>query len=404
MSHIVFFSYARENLDAYLEDFFRDLSAAIQPSTAWTVEDERISFRDKKNLRLGEFWKSHIEGALQGTDVLVCITSVAYFAKEFCGKEYYFFDQRRRQGIAAGQDPPPVIIPVIWAPVVGDPIPGELPQYFKDLQQVPPGIPDEYLKLGLRRIRRHNKDLYDDCVDAFADAIVAAWQAHRDLPPLADVQDFPDIPNMFEGGDWQEAAGPKGWLPGPEVANFVFVAESDKQMPAPPGRYGKAPREWRPYHPSERTTILDQARQSARKQFKFREMHANEHLGQELQQAKDRKNLSVIIGDPKALPLDSFKQVRDIEKLWWEGTAMLLPCDDAVVKWDDAALQKALQQAFPTLYPFISARGPLRSQAALQEALELALSSMLAAVAQPEIDKKPRSFSAPPTVGGGAQP
>src|SRR5438874_1656423 len=99
-SHIVFFSYARENLDPYLEDFFKDLSAAIAPATQWGAEDERISFRDKANLRLGENWKSHIEGALQSSTVLVCVTSVAYFSKEFCGKENYFFDQRRRQGLA----------------------------------------------------------------------------------------------------------------------------------------------------------------------------------------------------------------------------------------------------------------------------------------------------------------
>ena len=67
-TQIVFFSYARENLNPYLLDFFKHLSAEIAAQTPWEPEDERISFRDKANLRLGEKWKSHIEGALQSQD------------------------------------------------------------------------------------------------------------------------------------------------------------------------------------------------------------------------------------------------------------------------------------------------------------------------------------------------
>ncbi len=132
MSHIVFFSYARENADPYLEDFFKDLCGEIAPATPWASEDERISFRDKSNLRLMENWSTHIEDSLQSSAVLVCITSVAYFNKEFCGKEYYVFDQRRRQRLPEGKDPPPVILPVIWYPVDGG-----LPDFMNQPQQVP---------------------------------------------------------------------------------------------------------------------------------------------------------------------------------------------------------------------------------------------------------------------------
>ena len=395
-TQIVFFSYARETLDPYLEDFFKDLSASIAiGNTPWAPEDDHVSFRDKENLRLGENWKSHIEGALQTSTVLVCITSVAYFTKEFCGKEYYFFDQRRRQGLNAGQDLPPVILPVIWAPVAGNPVFGELPSYLKDLQQVPPGIPDSYLKLGMRKLRRHDKALYDKCVDALADAVITAWQNHQHLPPLQNVQDFSAIPNMFDGNEWQEAAGPGGWLPGPEVANFVFVAQSKDDVPVPPGRYGKAARDWRPFLPPERISIFDQAKSATAKQFRFREIPFNDNLTNQLAAAKSRKNLSVVIGDPRALPLDSFAALRGLENLWWDGTALLLPCDDIVAKWDDADLQSALQNTFPTLHPEMV---PLRSSDALKTALESKLDAMRNLVTKPEIEKLPKIEEPPPTV------
>jgi hypothetical protein len=401
-SHIAFFSYARENLDPYLEDFFKNLSAEIAPATRWAPEDERISFRDKNNLRLMENWKTHIEGALQSSAVLVCMTSVAYFNKEFCGKEVYFFDQRRRQGLEPKQDPPAVILPVIWAPVAGDPTMSGLPDYLKELQQVPKGVPDSYLELGLRKLRKKDPDAYDECVSAFADAIVAAWRKYPKLPPLANVQDFSAIPNMFEGGDWQEAAGPGGWLPGPEVANFVFVAESKDTAPAPPGRHGESAGEWRPYLPPDGSTVRHHAKEVLTKQFKFREIPVTDNLPGELEMARKRGNLSVIVGDPKALPLETFKPVRRIEDLWWEGAAMLLPCDGTVVKWDDTDLQNAWKSAFPILSQTKPAnvRGPLRSPAEFKQTLEVTLTEMRAAVTKPRIDEKAKTDEPPPMVSG----
>ena len=102
--HIVFFSYASENLDRYMKDFFSDLCADIAPLTKFPPDSERISFQDKNNLRLLEYWQSHIEGALQASSVLLCMTSVAYFGKEFCGKEYYAFDQEAARS-GAGERP-----------------------------------------------------------------------------------------------------------------------------------------------------------------------------------------------------------------------------------------------------------------------------------------------------------
>jgi hypothetical protein len=393
MSHLVFFSYARENLDPYLEDFFKDLCAEIAPLTQWGPEDENISFRDKNNLRLMEYWKTDIEGALQSSSVLVGITSVAYFNKEFCGREYYVFDQRRRQGVPQGSDPPPVILPVIWAPVSGG-----VPAYMNAQQQVPKGIADTYRNQGLRRLMRFEPAIYNQCVTAFADAIVDAWRNYK-IKPLPNVKDFHEIPNQFASGDWQEAADPSGWIPGPEVANFVFAAGSAQEFPQPVGRYGAKASEWRPYLPPEPDMIIDHAKKAAQS-FKFRELPVGKDLEEELKAAKDRKNLTLLLADLKCLTSLSFAQVSALEKVWWEGTALILPFDDPVLKWEDDNLRKVFSNAFPVISQLQTpnVKAPIRSGTELRLALEMTLADLRSAVTRAETGKKEKSDEPPPGV------
>jgi hypothetical protein len=117
MSHVFFFSYARENLDKELKAFFEDLCTEVAPYTQWASDDSRISFRDGRDLPLMEQWEPAIMGAIQTSAVLVCVTSLAYFQKHFCGQEYWVFDRRRRQNLQDGDPVPTVVLPVIWAPV-----------------------------------------------------------------------------------------------------------------------------------------------------------------------------------------------------------------------------------------------------------------------------------------------
>ena len=129
-----------------------------------------------------------------------------------------------------------------------------------EVQQRPKGISGLYLERGLRYLRRFQKDEYDRCVTELAQGIRAAAKNYGKIKPLNKIDDFPNIPNAFAGGDWQEAATPSGWKRGPEVANFVFVAETADDSPDREARHGAVPAEWRPYLPPEITTILDYAR------------------------------------------------------------------------------------------------------------------------------------------------
>ena len=221
---------------------------------------------------------------------------------------------------------------------------------MNEVQQTPKDISDDYRRDGLRSLMRFNRPAYERCVDSFAKAIVDAAERYKKVKPLTAPMDFREIPNRFADGDWQEAANSRGWLAGPEVANFVIATGSSEDIPKPPGRYGGKASEWRPYLPPEPKTILDYARKATQGQsFKFREIviETEKSLGEEVADAKARKNLTVLLADPAAAPLATFQAAKVFEQHWWEGCAMILPCDDHAAKWSDQ--QAALQATFPVL-------------------------------------------------------
>lgn len=405
MSHIFFFSYARGDRrdrgdrgdqDSYLDEFFKDLCTEVAAPTKFESFDPEVSFRDTKDLPLMENWKTNILNALQSSAVMVCVTSEKYFNSTFCGKEYYIFDQRRRQGVAAGADPPGNVLSVVWHPVEGG-----LPEFMKDAQLVPDGVSDTYLKRGLRHLKRFDRAAYEMCVAGFATAIREKWRQHAKIKPLAQVEEFEDIPNQFSGGDWREAADPAGWKRGPEVANFIFVAETKDDAIGPAEKCGNQPSEWRPYLPPEITTILEFAKKAKKKQFLLREIPVSDGLAAELKRAKERLNLSLIVASHNALVLDRFQEIRHVEDLWWDGTALLIPCDDPTV--DEATVRQSLQKTMPRLSVLSHEKNvvlPIRTHTELIAKIEGTLNAMCQAVKNPEIDKRESKDLPPPSVSG----
>lgn len=399
MSHIFFFSYASENLDKELKGFFELLCEEVAPYTAWAKDDPRISFRDGKDLPLMEEWRPALLNALQTSAVLVCITSVAYFQKRFCGQEYYLFNQRRLQGLAAGAKVPPVVLPVLWAPVDG-----ELP--ILNAIQIKPeaaGMSDVYWKKGLRYLKKFDPSEYEKCVAAFAEAIYHAAKEHSAIPPLGSVEPFEQIPNAFAGGVWEEAAGPGGWRPGPEVANFVFAAARKTELEKPAGRYGTMPSDWRPYLPPEPKTIAEISRAATKKNsLLYREIPVDSDLAQELQGAKDRKNLTLVLADPQTLPILKYQPVATFDSHTWEGTALLMLCDDIAVPWEDVTLQTVVSKTFPirTQLKPPSYLAPVRSATELETKLDTTLADLRSALTKAEAEKKEKLDEPPARVSG----
>jgi hypothetical protein len=396
MAHVFFFSYASENRDHHLERFFDDLCAEIAPEVKWAWDDPNISFRDGKNLPLMEDWQAAIMDALQTSGVLVCMTSQAYFEKPFCGQEYYIFDQRRRQGLGAGAVIPKTVLPIIWAPVDGSwPL-------VDEIQWAAFGFPAIYKEKGLRYLKKFESSQYEKCVYECAQAILKAWKAHKTVEKLATVGPFAHIPNAFAGGVWTEAAGPGGWIEGPDVANFVYCAAADLHKLHPESRYGATSASWRPYHPPEARTIAQIAKSAAQKHsLRYREIPVSQDLGKDLSLASQRNNLTLVVADPQTLAVADYQPVNSFDGLEkFDGTSLLMLWDDAVQPW--ATVQELVAKAFPTRSaskpPVYIA--PIRTAEELDKLLDCTMADLRGAMTKLLTESKKKTDEGPAQLTG----
>jgi TIR domain len=91
-----FFSYSRADWDddPYLRKFYEDLDRRVARAKGW---GERLAgFRDQVDIKTGADWNTAISGAVQASDVLVCIFTPNFFspAKPFCAREFMAFLKR----------------------------------------------------------------------------------------------------------------------------------------------------------------------------------------------------------------------------------------------------------------------------------------------------------------------
>jgi len=403
MDHIFFFSYASENLgrDNHLLCFFEDLCDKVSAGApAWAAEDPRISFRDGRNLPLMDDWQTSIMDALQHSSVLVSVTSPAYFAKRFCGQEYWVFERRREAHAKKnGGAMPRVVLPVIWFPVPNPPV-----QMLHDIQWQTQGISPEYAKRGLYWLKIAEPREYEKVVLALANGILEAWNDHGagTIAPVNDIAPFDQIPNGF-GDDWSEAADEHGWIAGPGVANFVFAAARDQQLSTPPGRYGRSAAEWRPYLPPEPRTVVEITRAALKKHsLLFRELAVDDKLKKEFQAAKGRKNLTLVLADPRTLSFAEYSAIRAIDDELWEGGAVLMIHDDVAEPW--MSVQPVVQQTFKRFSQLKAPafQGPVRTVQELDTLLDVTLAELRSALTQVEVKNKQKTDIAPAQISGAA--
>jgi hypothetical protein len=392
MAHVFFFGYAHENLDSQLKGFFEDLCESVAPATPWSSQDPNISFRDGKDLPLMDNWRASILDALQTSAVFVAVTSPAYFQKKFCGQEYYIFDQRRQQALVNGQAPE-VILPVVWYPITQ-----KLP-FIRDIQLDDDEMSPLYRKKGLRYLRIADRGEYEKCVLRIADAIQDAWTKFPSIPMLQNVLPFDQIPNQFAGGDWEEAIDPqtRAWIPGPGVVNFVFAAGLGAELQDPPGRYGPRAADWRPYLPPVPKTIEEIARAAAKKHsLKYRQIVVDQHIAYELTGTQSRKNLTLVLADPRTLALMKYSAIQAFDTHTWAGTSLMILWDGPV----DPPLQNTIAQRFPIkslLQPPLF-RGPVTTANELDDLLDRTLAELSAAMTESETRQKAKIDNAPPQI------
>jgi FxsC-like protein len=402
MPHVFFFSYASENRDKALEAFFEDLCLSVAPYTRWAAKDPRISIRDRDNLPLMTDWQPEILEALQTSSVLVCATSLAYLKKRFCGQKCWLFEQRRRKN-GASRNVPANILPVIWAPVRGG-----LPPFFGSIQWRQGAIPAAYEDKGLFYLKKRDPAEYDQCVAEFAVAISSAYDSYPSMPILSDIGQFDAIPNVFADGRWEEAVGPRGWIPGPNVVNVILIAASAAQLQSPPGRYGSSPSDWRPYLPRSARTASEISRLVAGKNgFLYREIFLDpqspSQLRDELNNAITRKNITLVVADAHTLQVEDYQDIGPaFDDKFLEGTALLMLWDDVPGPQVEATLQRTLARLFPvrTQLSAPAFHGRIRSAEEYERILEETLSDLRARVTRIETEKKAKTDQGPAVIVG----
>ncbi|MEO7361911.1 MAG: toll/interleukin-1 receptor domain-containing protein [Gemmatimonadaceae bacterium] len=403
MNHVFFFSYATANLDPDMEGFLDDLRKNVAPFTDWgNPDDPRVCFRDRDNLKLMQEWGPEISKALQTSSVFVCLVSPAYYNRRFCGQEYHLFEQRAKRQSAMAGKPIHRILPVLWVYGGGQ---SEISGLQWHPSEMSASARSTYEKKGLLRLKKTDPDAYQKYLIEFADAIVSAAEVADDAPSVPDdpAMDFDELPNKFLGGRMEEAIGGDGLLiKGPGVANFVFAAGEASQLThvGLPGRYGKQASEWKPYLPAETKSVSELASAAAKKHsLKYREIPVNSQLCDELTNAKNRKNLTLIFADPVSLTNAQCADVGVYDTRTWDGSALMMLLDDTPV-----LKPGTLQSATVTLFPMVSQLAPpkyserIRSAADLEKLLDNTFADLQNDITKAGIGEKQTTDQPPPQL------
>lgn len=242
----IFFSYARADLDAYLERFFDDLSK--RSAQVIGVGEAKFAFIDTNSIKTGQDWNTRIAAALQSTKVLVCVYSPNFFSKErtheYCAKEFDAFlrrntDLRYDRIVEGGRTIVRIrdarnIVPILWFGEL-DLTPQGLPPAIVQAityslnqidAQIAGKISDTYQSNGMERFARRRGSTYREIIATLARVI--RGYADQPLPPTPDPLDFATLRNAF----WDPPPDVEGEAAAPSAALSIEHLATESPGPS----------------------------------------------------------------------------------------------------------------------------------------------------------------------------
>lgn len=365
--YLLFISYARDQSDPLLFEFFRDLEEQVR-ALAGVRKGDSAAYFDQEENAVGSEWPLELAEALSSAPVLVAIYAPVYFSKSYCGKEVQVFLDRRRAYMKVNPGRPNSILPVIWYPCA-DVVPATL----ADFQYTEGGFGAEYETEGLQYIKslKAFEDQYRQFVRKFARRVVQAAKEFQ-LPKPQSLPAIKKVPSAFEapraGGGPQPA---DDRAKGPGAAAFVYVARPDA---------GSA-WEWAPYPPPEDNQIGKLTFSIAlNNSIKPQELVFDATLIERLDEARDSNNIVVILVDSGSLAEEAYrKQMLKYDQqnylncatlVIWPATATAAARADAA-RWVQSTFR--INRATKNRIYF---RDAIRSSAELREAIEETLVSL----------------------------
>jgi FxsC-like protein len=321
-----FLSYARRDAvrNTYFAEFFEDLAlqvARLAPLPSH-IPTERIGFLDARGVEPGETWPAALSEALETSRVLICAFSPAYFASEYCGKEFAAFRYR----------PEPAILPVLWER------PGRIsvPRPVAEYQRTWAGLGSDYLTegaLALKKRRNRFGEAYDDLLDALAELVVRRARDAQ-LPNPGTIPPLEKVSSAF-GSPWSDRDGAAASGPvGPGSVKFVFVAATRPEMSPVLGRadyYGETERDWRPFGPDVITTVGFHAQRAATEAHLYSDhVPVGPSTLDSLRAAEASNTIAVLVVDPWSLKLPSYRRLlEDYDRQRFKNCAVLVVANEA---------------------------------------------------------------------------
>ena len=353
MSYHFFMSYAREDKDKFLEDFYNDLKEEVRLLIPGNIEN--ICFRDTNSIQLGEEWSQELLYALQTCKIFVALCTPTYFTRPWCGKEWQFFSDRindYQQNLQEKQSIP-LIIPIKWIPHANTPTCVAKHQDFKE------NLGDIYEKEGLRYLKKLHSYKYTHCVDIFAKAIMKAIEQY----PLSDCKksdSLKDVKNAFE-----ETLNTNCKLissidnGGPRVVKFVYVVGNRKELSRVRKNvdsYGELGAiDWKPYFPPSNNSIMLIAQQAALSQKLISDtLEFNKNIEEELleriRKAEAENKIVIIIVDIWTLELEQYRSImKRYDEVRFFNSAVLVPWnnnDSETIKKEKMLIDKLKETLF----------------------------------------------------------
>ena len=212
MSRLFFFSYSHSDRNSayalpkedgdrknYVDEFFNDLTKEVSALTA--LADDEVSYKDHKDLKIGDPWCEELTTHLSTARVLIALITPKYLRdkNKNCGKEVSVF--LSRQNILETNEKyfPSRILPIFWESNyycfrAATPSAKRLLLKYQHQQH---GLPEQYPKIGLHKIRRLNsyKDYYR-FISTVSERIVEISELPI-LPKFDGSLNYTEIPSAF---------------------------------------------------------------------------------------------------------------------------------------------------------------------------------------------------------------
>ena len=314
MAYMFFFSYARANYDAYLKLFFDDLSEDIRQKLGLD-RNAKVGYFDQEGLELGTEWDPAIVTALQTSNVLLSVTSPAYFKSDYCGKEWALFRQRCEAAADPGGHMPPLLKSIVWVKYPIEPLPAEV-RSMQLLFANPHAIQNEKgFRYVLKQLAAHQA-VYTDLIDQLSTEIINAGDRHP-IPPLSQVPTLAHVPSAFASAPVEPSpiasvpgtsvTGPSG----PRHVHFIFVAADPKDIDPsfPADAYLESGAgDWKPFFPDDIRPINPLLAQVAARDdllFSSMEVPFGPDLIERVDAAWKLRQIVVIVVDPWSVHWDA---------------------------------------------------------------------------------------------------